>query len=241
MIITIDGPAASGKSSVAGELARQLNFYYLYTGILYRGVAYILSKKYKKQVSTATCFGPFKVSEHDLVFIKKLSYEYKNGRPKLFFEGRDISDNLDNTVIDQFSSFVSAHKGVRRVLLEVQRAVAKEYDVVADGRDCGSVVFPYADVKFYLTARLQVRAQRRLLDARKRGETVTFEQVKKELEERDHRDREREVAPLTIPEGAVVINNSCFLSMKNNTLNIFQFVSTSSKAQHRTSIRTMVS
>ncbi len=212
MIITIDGPAASGKSSVARELAKRMNIYYLYTGLLYRAVAFVFAQKYKLDIHEhAGCFDGLKINPEDIGLISGITYEYRDGEPKLFFDGQNITDNLYKREYDQLASHVSANKLVREALLPVQRSIGEKYDIIADGRDCGSVVFPNADYKFYLTASVDVRARRLLEDKdRDAGDNNkrTLEEVKQELEERDHRDINRDVAPLKIPEGALVIDNS---------------------------------
>ena len=196
MIITIDGPTASGKSSVAQALAKKLSAYYLNTGLLYRAVAYVLSAK-------NTDF-----SEADLSFIDELSYDYYQGAPRLMLGDRDITEHLYNSGLDQPASLVSAHPLVREKLLPVQRAITEKYDIVADGRDCGSVVFPNADYKFFLTADVTTRAQRMMADPKRKINFDDLESAKCSLEERDKRDRERAVAPLIVPEGAIIIDNS---------------------------------
>lgn len=220
MIITIDGPVASGKSSVAKVLARELNIYYLYTGLLYRAVAFVFLKKlkdkqkYKDEVITDEIFelNVKSLESKDLEFIKAICYDYgKNeaeSRPYIFYQEKDITQDLYDISLEQFASIISANKFVRHALLDLQRDIAKRYDIVADGRDCGSVVFPDADYKFYLTASSDVRAQRLMLDESRGKIERNLEKVKAELEQRDKRDSEREVAPLTIPENAIVIDNS---------------------------------
>jgi len=198
MIITIDGPAASGKSTVAKALAEKLGFYYLYTGMLYRAVAYILIREFGKTDHELT-----DLDEKDLGFINDLSYRYKDGKPHVFYKEHDITDKLFNSEFDEGSSLVSSRRAVREALIDIQRSVAKEYDLIADGRDCGSVVFPDADYKFFLTASLDVRAKRKVLDYNK-----PFEVVRRELAERDERDKSRDISPLVVPQDAVVIDNS---------------------------------
>ena len=203
MIITIDGPAGSGKSTVAKELAKELKIYYLYTGLLYRAVAYIWLNKLNKKLEDLDS-----AISKDFKFISKISYEYYESNPEIFYEGERLTPFLNQTTLDQSASILSAKKEVRVNLLEIQQNVAKNYDIVADGRDCGSVVFPDADYKFFLTASLEIRAKRILSD-KNRGENVfDLEKVKEELEQRDERDKKREVSPLIVPDNAIIIDNS---------------------------------
>ena len=203
MIITIDGPAGSGKSTVAKILAQKLNFYYLYTGLLYRSVAYILITKIGKNISDLD-----KISKNDLEFIAQISYEYKNKEPHIFFYGEDLTDYLYDASLDQPASIISTKKEVRETLLDLQRNVAQKYDIIADGRDCGSVIFPNADYKVFLTASLDVRAKRIFEDEKRNKPGMILQKVKVELEKRDKRDREREVSPLIVSKDAIVIDNS---------------------------------
>lgn len=225
MIITIDGPVASGKSSVAKALAKELDMYYLYTGLLYRAVAYLLIKEKGEDFAQ-------ELSPEGLEFVKDLSYDYgKNGepaRPYIFYKNEEITKHLYDRSLEQSASIVSANENVRAALLETQRNIAKKYDIVADGRDCGSVVFPEADYKFYLTADADTRAKRLLLDEKRSNldrsiqpekKALLLKTVKEELERRDKRDRERDVAPLVISEGAIVIDNSKF--SQRETINKF--------------------
>lgn len=209
MIITIDGPVASGKSTVAQALATRLGFYYLYTGLLYRAFAYLLKKKYGTEINQfLTCVGPCVVQPADLVMIAGIEYAYVDGKPHITIYGSAVSDELYHHDIDQLASIVSANKEVREALLPLQRHIGKKYDIIADGRDCGSVVFPNADYKFYLTASVDVRAQRVMNDVKRKNSDVDAAKIRQEIEARDQRDMNREVAPLRIPEGAIVIDNS---------------------------------
>jgi cytidylate kinase len=204
MVITIDGPVASGKSSVAQELANRLNFYYLNTGLLYRSIAYILSTVKHKVLEVE----PVQLlTIDDLSFVQDLIYEYSNGKPHIFYDGQEITSALYAARMDQGASIVSACPAVRQALLSLQRSIAQKHDLVADGRDCGSVIFPQAEIKFFLTADVDVRAHRLHNDPR-RNVTQTFDDIKTSLIQRDERDRTRAIAPLVIPNDAIVIDNS---------------------------------
>lgn len=203
MIITIDGPAGSGKSTIAKKLAEKLNFYYLNTGLLYRAVAYVLTKILNKKEEELK-----NITEKDLDFISKISYEYENKSPQVFFDKKNITSFLYDSHLGQQASFLSEKKEVRGRLLILQKNVAKKYDIVAEGRDCGSVVFPNADYKFFLTASLEQRARRVLQDKSRGISDEDFKKVKEELEERDERDANRKISPLAIPKNAIIIDNS---------------------------------
>lgn len=202
MIITIDGPAGSGKSSVAKELANKLSIYYLNTGFLYRAIAFVWLESGKNLQDLEN------ISEQDLVFIEKIKYEYEDKKSKVLFGDKDITDQLADMSLSKPASVLSAKKEIRAKLLDLQRSISEKYNIVAEGRDCGSVVFPNADYKFYLTANLGVRAKRVMLDKSRRGLKQVLEKVEVELEKRDERDRTRRVAPLIIPKDAIVIDNS---------------------------------
>ena len=211
MIITIDGPVASGKSSVAKAIASELGIYYLYTGLLYRAVAHLLMKKLEKKGGKVLpqefrdVVEKLKLS--DLDWIKDLVYEYENREPHLYFKDKEITDFLRQSDLDQAASLVSANPHVREALLDLQRSIAEEHDVIADGRDCGTVIFPKAEHKIYLTASVEERAKRVLGDDDRKS-LESFEDTVKSIKERDERDSGRAVAPLRIPEDAILIDNS---------------------------------
>lgn len=206
MIITIDGPVASGKSTVAKEIAKLLNIYYLNTGLLYRAVAYLLSQR---SATDGVDIKNMQIHQQDLEFVGGIEYVYVNNKPQILFNGQDITKNLVVSNIDQAASVISANKSVRAALLDLQRKIATEHGVVADGRDCGSIVFPMAEFKFFLTASLDERAARMLADkSRNIEKTIDLQAIKKQIEERDKRDTEREVAPLKVPAGSVIIDST---------------------------------
>jgi len=207
MIITIDGPTASGKSSVARALAKKLNMYYLATGMLYRAAAYVLIKQAgytKKDLENpktedlATYFNP-----------QRFQYFYCSDRgEQIFFDDKEITSFLKGSEIDEASSILSVNPLVRSALLTMQQAFGKKFDLVAEGRDVGSVVFPDADYRFFLTASVEVRAKRWEADQRKKGNNFSLDQAIEKITERDQRDRNRKIAPLVQPIGAIVIDNS---------------------------------
>ena len=205
MIITIDGPAASGKSSVARALAKKLDFFYLNTGMLYRAVAVVLQTFFNKKIDVE---GGFIVHEHELLFIKDIVYNFDQGTSCVLYKGQDITVLLSDAQVGQLASILGANAEVRQALLKIQRDVAARYDIVTDGRDCGSVVFPDAGMKFFLTASVQVRAERMVADVQRKAENLDLARAQEEIVQRDKRDMERSVAPLVIPKGATVIDNS---------------------------------
>ncbi len=207
MIITIDGPTASGKSTVAAAIAKKLGFYHLNTGLLYRSLSYLLVTKrgyssndleHVRQEDITECVRP------DL-----FSYEYNEGRDvTVLYEGTDITQFLKDSSVDQYVAIISPQKIVREAMVEQQRALAKKYNLVIDGRDVGSHVFPHAEHKFYLTASLPVRAVRWQKDQRARGHDYTLEEAEAMISDRDLKDMRRHISPLVVPEGATTIDNS---------------------------------
>ena len=208
MIITIDGPTASGKSSVGRLLAQELGAYYLYTGLLYRALAYILMKDYGYTLESIAV--PNLADVQKVLDPKRFIYCYDDQqRERIFFDEVDITPFLkDSATIDQAASIISTNNDVRNALNTMQREIANQQDVVIDGRDSGSVVFPHADYKIFLTASEKERAKRWQLQQEKKGNSVTFDQALSALKTRDERDAKRVHAPLIIPEGAKVIDNT---------------------------------
>lgn len=205
MIITIDGPTASGKSTIARLLAEKLDFYYINTGLLYRALAYLLMQQKKYTYDMLACPKPEDIEA--IIDLQCLVYTYSDG-PHISFDNEDITSFLKDVSLDKAASIVSTVPFVREMLLKFQRDIAKRHNVVAEGRDTGSVVFPHADHKFYLKAKLTVRAQRWLQMQQLRGNILTLEEAIKTISERDERDSKRTIAPLTIPQGAIVLDNS---------------------------------
>lgn len=207
MIITIDGPSASGKSTIARMLAHELGYYYVCSGFLYRSLAYLLINKCGYKLShfgavvpqdIVACFDP-----------EKFEYTYDAiNQERIFFEGTNITPFLKDSMIDKAASIVSMDEYARHFVTTLQRAFALSHDIVIDGRDAGSATFPNAQVKFFLMASTEVRAQRWLTDQKKYGNNFSLQQAIEKISDRDRRDRERSMAPLIVPHNAIVIDNS---------------------------------
>ncbi len=196
-VIAIDGPCGSGKSTIARLLSEQLGFDYLDTGALYRAVSLKLLRK-----------GVFEnSSDEDIrVIIGNTTVEFDGG--KIILDGSDVSEQIRTPEIGHFSSVFSARKTIRDFLLEIQRGAATHKDIIAEGRDMTTVVFPYAWKKFFITANIEERALRRYKQLKDKNAKITIEDAINDVKGRDKRDSEREFAPLKRAHDAVVIDNS---------------------------------
>jgi len=202
MIIAIDGPSGAGKSTLGKMLAKELGLLYLDTGAMYRAVALEAIRKgiYLNHASS--------VSEAAREAEIELKGEVDTLR--VFLDGDDVSDEIRTLEIAQAASVVSTISDVRRTMVELQRKLGEQSPkgCVLEGRDIGSVVFPNADIKFFLTAKPEARARRRFEEDRAKGRVSTYEETLAEINERDERDVARVDSPLTIAEDAVVIDTS---------------------------------
>ncbi len=189
LVITIDGPSGAGKSTVARILAERLGYVYVDTGAMFRAVAY--AYKMKKE-------------EEDLEqFLGKVKLSFEFGKDtKVFLDGVELKEELRDPQISLLASELSKNPAVREYLKKIQRDVGKNGGIVIEGRDTGSVVFPDADVKFFLDAKIEERAKRRFLELKRRMDNVTLEKIREEIEKRDREDSLRPIAPLVIPSGA---------------------------------------
>lgn len=197
MIITIDGPAGTGKSTVAKKVASILGFSLLDTGALYRAIAYALMVN-----------GIDMQDENSIEQFLKRSTVDVSVEPRYIVGGLDTTPHIRTPEVSDGASRISQYKVVRTFLLPLQRRLASQQNTVCEGRDMGTVVFPTAPMKIFLTARPEVRAQRRFLELQDKNPTMTHEAVQKDLEERDHRDSTRSLSPLKIPPDAIVIDTS---------------------------------
>lgn len=200
--IAIDGPAGAGKSTMAKRVAKDLGYVYVDTGAIYRTIGYYVNM----------CgIGPKDVDGVTrLIDDVNIEIAYgEDGQQKMLLNGKDVTGELRTPLMSDYASKISAMKVVRDFLLDVQRNMAKKHNVIMDGRDIGTVVLPQADVKIFLTASAEVRADRRLKELLERGDkTVTFESILQDMKERDHRDMNRPVAPLKQAEDAVLLDTS---------------------------------
>ena len=199
--IAIDGPAGAGKSTIAKRLAKELGYYYVDTGAIYRTVAYFLDLL---GVSPKDVDGVER-------YIDELTIEIQydeEGKQHMLMNGMDVTDEIRTQDISQKASLVSAHAVVREVLLDMQRDVAKAHNVIMDGRDIGTVVLPKADVKIFLTATPEVRAKRRTDELLAKGQEAVFETVLKEIQQRDYQDTHREIAPLKMAKDSIKLDTS---------------------------------
>ena len=196
--IAIDGPAGAGKSTIAKKVAKELSFIYVDTGAMYRAMAlYLLEKGIS---------GDEKISEacHDA----DISIRYESGEQQVILNGKNVTAFLRKEEVGNMASVSSANPEVRAHLLKLQRNLAAENNVVMDGRDIGTCVLPGADVKIYLTASVETRAKRRYDELKEKGEDCNLEEIAHDIEERDHRDMTREIAPLKQAEDAVLVDSS---------------------------------
>ncbi len=199
MVITIDGPAGAGKSTVSKLLASRLSFVCLDTGALYRAAAYQLKREgWNGAIEDIADPGR----------ALKVSLKHDEGRVRVMVDGEEVSEKIRTEEIGLLASRISAVPKIREKLLPVQREMAEFGGVVAEGRDMGTVVFPDADVKFFLDASAEERAKRRYMEMTAKGEQVNRTDIKNDLLLRDRQDRERPIAPLVIPAGAVVVDSS---------------------------------
>lgn len=199
--IAIDGPAGAGKSTIARRLAAEMGYRYVDTGAIYRTVAYFMDL--------------WGVSPKDVDAVNRyideltVGIEYDDdGLQHMIMNGMDVTGDIRTQEISQKASLISAHACVREMLLDMQRDMAKEYDVVMDGRDISTVVLPKATVKIFLTASAEVRARRRCDELIAKGQKANYDTVLKEIVQRDYQDTHREIAPLKMCRDSVKVDTS---------------------------------
>lgn len=198
--IAIDGPSGAGKSVLAKKLARKLGFKYVDTGAIYRSVGYYMYE-HGIDVSEASAV-------EDALENVDIRLDYSCGGQQVLVNGVDYGDKIRLPEISMYASAVAAIPAVRKKLLDVQREAAKNHDTVMDGRDIGTVILPDADVKIFLSASLESRAHRRWLELLEKGVETTFEEVRADMQRRDHQDSTRAQAPCVPAADAVLLDNT---------------------------------
>ena len=198
--IAIDGPAGAGKSTIAKLVAKELGFIYVDTGAMYRGLAVHFLKK---------GIVPGEVEKIEAACEDaKVELGYENGVQQVYLNGENITSQLREEAVGNMASVSSVVPEVRKKLVELQQKLARETDVVMDGRDIGTVVLPDADVKVYLTASVETRAKRRFLELQEKGEPADLAKIAADIEDRDYRDMHRDISPLRQAEDATLVDSS---------------------------------
>ena len=199
--VAIDGPAGAGKSTIAKLVAKELRLIYVDTGAMYRTIGLYMLKNgidIHDEAAVGAALPDVSVS---------IGYD-ESGLQRLYLNGEDVTALIRTPEVSEAASVTSAYPKVREKLLDLQHTLARENDVVMDGRDIGTVILPDAQVKIFLTASVRVRALRRMKELLEKGEAVSLEMVEQEIRERDYRDSHRETAPLRQAEDAVLLDTS---------------------------------
>lgn len=199
--IAIDGPSGAGKSTLAKKLAAEFGFLYVDTGAIYRTVGLAVSR-------AGLSADDAQAVEGLLPALQIRMYYGKDGLQHMSLNGEDVTEAIRRHEVSGLASAVSAIPAVRAYLLEMQRKLAREHDVIMDGRDIGTVVLPDADLKIYLTAKAEDRAARRCQELRERGQSADYEQILRDVIDRDYRDMHRAAAPLRQAEDAVLADTT---------------------------------
>jgi len=205
IIITIDGESSSGKTSLAKELAKKIGYSHINTGSMYRAVTFAAFKN-KLIIDSKIEFDPTLIIE----LVNKLYFEFKliQGVSSIFLNGVNVQKEINSTKVSDYVSQVSTIPEVRKKIVSIQRNLGLQKGVVMEGRDIGSVVFPKAELKFFITADINTRIERRFNELKDKGLNIQKSSVENNLNKRDFLDKNREVSPLIKPEGAILIDNT---------------------------------
>ena len=198
--VAIDGPAGAGKSTIAKLVAKKKGYIYVDTGAMYRGLAiHFLKKKADPEDRQAVA---------EACRDAEVTIGYEDGVQQIYLNGENVTGMLRTEEVGNMASKTSAIPEVREKLLELQRSLAREKDVIMDGRDIGTNILPNADVKIYLTASVETRARRRYDELKEKGTYCSLDEIARDIRERDERDMTREIAPLKKAEDAILVDSS---------------------------------
>ena len=198
--VAIDGPAGAGQSTIAKAAAKELGFIYVDTGALYRSIALACIEMSIPVDDVSAVSAALEKISIELAFV--------DGTQRVILNGKDVSDEIRTEKVSMSASTVSGIPQVRAYLLELQRSFAKTQNVIMDGRDIGTVVLPDAQVKIFLTASAQARAQRRTLQLEQKGEKPDYEKILEDIIKRDHNDSSRKIAPLRPAEDSIIVDTT---------------------------------
>jgi|YNPMSStandDraft_1061717.scaffolds.fasta_scaffold20639_2 cytidylate kinase len=216
IIITIDGPAGSGKSATAKEIAKRLNIAFLNTGAMYRALTYaVLTEKAE--------------SEDEIIALAKkieITFKHIDGEDRVYLNNQDVTKAIITSEVEKNVSRISSIPEVRKILVAMQQKFGENNSLVAEGRDTGTVVFPNADFKFFMKATEEERAKRRFKELQSKGYEPEFEDILKSIKERDKIDSEREISPLKKADDAIEIDTT-FLSFEDQVEKILNLINES--------------
>ena len=198
--IAIDGPAGAGKSTIAKKLARELDFIYVDTGAMYRAIAYFFIKNGIESLDG--------INVKVLCAQMDIRISYEDGNQQVILNGKNVTSHLRDEAVGKMASNVAVNGDVREKLLDLQKYIANEADVVMDGRDIGTKILPDAELKIFLTASVDVRAERRYNELVAKGIESNLDEIKEDIRIRDERDMNREISPLCQADNAVLIDSS---------------------------------
>ena len=198
--IAIDGPAGAGKSTIAKKVAGKLSYIYVDTGAMYRAMALYVAQKGIDPKDQETLSRECVQAD--------ITIDYENGEQVVLLDGKNVNDQIRTEAVSRMASVTSVNPDVRKKLMVLQQKLARERNVVMDGRDIGTCVLPDADLKIYLTASVKTRARRRFLEYEKKGIPAVLEEIEEDIRIRDNRDMHRDTAPLVQAEDAVFIDSS---------------------------------
>ncbi|MCR5396556.1 MAG: (d)CMP kinase [Lachnospiraceae bacterium] len=198
--VAIDGPAGAGKSTIAKRLAKELGFVYVDTGAMYRAIGLYMLKN--------SVDGSDEAAVSEAVKNVEVTLSYDDGVQCVYLNGEDVSGMIRTEEVSALASQISAYQAVREKLLDLQRTMAKNNDVLMDGRDIGTTILPNADVKIYLTASVETRAKRRYDEYIAKGQTCDLAEIEEDIKTRDHNDMTRKISPLKKADDAIEVDSS---------------------------------